>query len=137
MANAMAICTSFKTELLKGVHALGTSVTRATTAADTIAGALYLASASLGAGTTAYGGGLFLSSASATPPASIDLTATGYIDWLTWVSTVDRRKKTGGSIITQQAGAYGISTAIGSTPNLSSSWTTSDELNDTVGPNTE
>jgi hypothetical protein len=48
------MCTSFKVESWKGIHALGTTVTRAGTAADTIKAALFLASASLGAGTTAY-----------------------------------------------------------------------------------
>lgn len=54
MANAQAMCTSFKTEILNGIHALGTSVIRAGTGADSLKAALYLASASLGAGTTAY-----------------------------------------------------------------------------------
>jgi hypothetical protein len=54
MANSQAICTSFKTELLTGHHALGTTVTRGGTSADTVKAALFLASASLGAGTTAY-----------------------------------------------------------------------------------
>jgi len=54
MANSQAMCTSFKTEILSGIHALGTSVVRASTAADTLKAALYLASASQGAGTTAY-----------------------------------------------------------------------------------
>lgn len=54
MANSAAICTSFKGEILKGIHALGTSVVRAGTGADTIKAALFLASASLGAATTAY-----------------------------------------------------------------------------------
>lgn len=54
MANSQAIATSFKSEILKGIHALGTTVVRAGTTADTIKGALFLASASLGAGTTAY-----------------------------------------------------------------------------------
>lgn len=53
-ANSQAICTSFKVEILNGIHALGTSVVRAGTTADTFKAALYLASASLGAGTTAY-----------------------------------------------------------------------------------
>jgi hypothetical protein len=55
MANSQAMCTSFKTEILNGIHAFGTSVIRASTAADTLKAALYLASASQGAGTTAYG----------------------------------------------------------------------------------
>lgn len=54
MANSQAMCTSFKKEILEGVHALGTTVARAGTSADTFKAALYEASASLGAGTTAY-----------------------------------------------------------------------------------
>jgi len=54
MPNTQALTTSFKTGLLLGQHAFGTSVTRGTTAADTFKGALYLASGNLGAGTTAY-----------------------------------------------------------------------------------
>lgn len=54
MANSQAICNSFKSEVLSGIHALGTTVTRGGTGADTIKAALYLTSASIGAGTTAY-----------------------------------------------------------------------------------
>lgn len=54
MANSQAICNSFKSEVLKGIHALGTTVVRAGTTKDTLKAALFLASASLGAGTTAY-----------------------------------------------------------------------------------
>jgi hypothetical protein len=54
MANVQALCTSFKQDLLNGVHAFGTTVVRATTTKDSFKGALYLASASLGAATTAY-----------------------------------------------------------------------------------
>jgi len=54
MANSQAICTSFKVEVLDGIHALGTSVVRGGTGADTIKAALYLATGSVGAGTTAY-----------------------------------------------------------------------------------
>ncbi len=53
-ANSQAICTSFKVELLNGIHALGTTVVRGGTGADTFKAALFLASASIGAGTTAY-----------------------------------------------------------------------------------
>lgn len=56
MANTQAICTSFKVELLNGIHALGTSVVRAGTAADTFKAALYLTSATINAATTAYSG---------------------------------------------------------------------------------
>lgn len=54
MANSAAVCTSFKVELLNGIHAFGTSVVRGATTADTFKAALYLASGSQGAGTTAY-----------------------------------------------------------------------------------
>ena len=54
MSNTQAMCTSFKGEILSGIHALGTTVVRAGTTADTLKAALYLASASIGAGTTAY-----------------------------------------------------------------------------------
>lgn len=59
MANSTAICTSFKVECLLAQHQLGsativsrTSLTSPTT--DVVKAALYLASGSLGAGTTAY-----------------------------------------------------------------------------------
>jgi len=54
MANTQAMCTSFKTEILSGIHALGTTVIRAGTGADTLKAALYLASATVNAATTAY-----------------------------------------------------------------------------------
>lgn len=54
MANSQAVCTSFKVEILNGIHAFGTTVTRGATTKDTFKAALFLASASLGAATTAY-----------------------------------------------------------------------------------
>lgn len=54
MAISQAMVTSFKVEILNGVHAFGTSVTRATTNADTYKIALYSSSATLSAATTAY-----------------------------------------------------------------------------------
>lgn len=54
MANTQAMCTSFKGEILSGIHALGTTVTRGGTGADTVKAALYLTTASIGAATTAY-----------------------------------------------------------------------------------
>lgn len=57
MSNSQALCTSFKQELLNGSHAFGAQAangTRTVTTKDTFKGALYLASASLGAATTAY-----------------------------------------------------------------------------------
>lgn len=54
MANSQAICTSFKAEVMSGVHALGTTVARGGTTADTLKAALYLTTATVGAATTAY-----------------------------------------------------------------------------------
>jgi len=54
MANSQAVCTSFKVETMKGIHALGTTVARGATTKDTVKAALYLASASRGAGDTVY-----------------------------------------------------------------------------------
>lgn len=54
MANTQAICTSFKTELLNGHHAFGTSVVRGATTKDSFKAALYLATATVNASTTAF-----------------------------------------------------------------------------------
>ena len=54
MANTQAMCTSFKGELLVGHHNFGTGVVRAATTADTFKAALYLASATVNAATTAF-----------------------------------------------------------------------------------
>lgn len=54
MANTQAIATSFKIEILNGIHALGTSVVRGATTADSFKAALYLASATINAATVAY-----------------------------------------------------------------------------------
>lgn len=54
MANTQAICTSFKNELLTGQHNFGVGVIRAATTADSFKAALYLASGTQGAATTAY-----------------------------------------------------------------------------------
>jgi len=54
MAISQAMATSFKVDLLNGVHAFGTTVTRGSTNADTFKIALYTSSATLDATTTAY-----------------------------------------------------------------------------------
>jgi len=54
MAITQAMCTSFKVELLNGIHAFGTTVARGATTADSMYIALYTSSASLDATTTAY-----------------------------------------------------------------------------------
>jgi hypothetical protein len=53
-SNSQAMATSFKQDLLNGLHAFGASVIRGATTKDTFYAALYLASGSLGAATTAY-----------------------------------------------------------------------------------
>ena len=54
MANTQSMCTSFLGEVLTATHNFGTAPTRATSAADTFKAALYLASATVNASTTAY-----------------------------------------------------------------------------------
>lgn len=54
MANSQAVATSFKVEVLNGIHAFGTTVVRGATTADTFKAALYVTTATIGAATTAY-----------------------------------------------------------------------------------
>ena len=54
MAISQAMATSFKVEILDGIHNFGTGVIRAGTTADTFKIALYTSSATLSAATTAY-----------------------------------------------------------------------------------
>lgn len=54
MANTQAVCNSFKTEMMNGIHAFGTTVVRAGTTKDSFKAALYLASATVNKSTTAY-----------------------------------------------------------------------------------
>ena len=54
MSNTQAMCTSFKKELLSGIHALGTSVVRGATTPDSFKAALYLTSATINADSTVY-----------------------------------------------------------------------------------
>ena len=54
MAISQAMVTSFKVEILDGVHNFGTGVIRAGTTADVFKIALYTSSATLSAATTAY-----------------------------------------------------------------------------------
>lgn len=84
MANTQAICTSFKVELMNGIHALGTSVVRAGTTPDSFKAALYLASATINAATTAYTGTGEVSGAGYSA-GGVDLT--GSPDWIAPTST--------------------------------------------------
>jgi hypothetical protein len=52
MANSSGMCGSFKAEAMTALHALGTTVVRGATTADTLKAALYLVSGSLAPGTT-------------------------------------------------------------------------------------
>jgi len=54
MANTASLCTSFLSELMTATHNFGVAPIRAATTADTFKGALYLASATYNASTTAY-----------------------------------------------------------------------------------
>lgn len=54
MANTQSMCTSFLGELMTATHNFGTAPTRGTSAADTFKAALYLATATINASTTAY-----------------------------------------------------------------------------------
>jgi len=65
MANTQSMCTSFLGEVLTATHNFGTAPIRAATTADTFKAALYLASATVNASTTAYS-------------ATGEITGTGY-----------------------------------------------------------
>jgi hypothetical protein len=80
------MCTSFKSEILQAYHNFGTTAVRAATTADVFKGAVYLATGTLGAGTTVYAatneiansgtytaGGATITNA--TPPATSGTTA--------------------------------------------------------------
>lgn len=54
MSNTQAVCTSFKVDMLNGIHAFGTTVTRGATTKDDFKAALYLSSATVNASTTTY-----------------------------------------------------------------------------------
>ena len=54
MAITTAMCTSFKVEILNGIHAFGTTVARGGTTRDTFYCALYTSSAALDSTTTTY-----------------------------------------------------------------------------------
>lgn len=54
MANTQAIPKTFRVDLLKGLHAFGTSVIRAATTVDTFKAALYVATATIDSTATAY-----------------------------------------------------------------------------------
>ncbi len=97
MANTQAVATSFKTELLNGIHAFGTTVTRGGTGADTFKAALYLVSATYNASTTAYS-------------TTGEVTGTGYT--------------AGGVTVTNGTAPTATGTTAFWTPSASYAWTT-------------
>ena len=84
MANTQAMCTSFKLELLNGLHALGTSVVRAATTADSFKAALYLVTATIDAASTVY---TITGEVSGTGYAAGGVDLTGTPDWIAPGST--------------------------------------------------
>lgn len=84
MANTQAICTSFKVELLNGHHAFGTSVVRGATTPDSFKAAIYLASATINASTTAYS---VTGEASGANYVAGGVDLTGSPDWIAPTST--------------------------------------------------
>lgn len=93
MANTQSMCTSFMQELLTGTHNFGTAPVRASGAADTFKAALYEATGTRNAATTAYSvtdevsgagysaGGVVVTNA--TPPASTNTSATAGVAYWT------------------------------------------------------
>lgn len=98
MANAQAIATSFKAELLAGYHNFsGTNPARSANTRDVFKAALFLASASITAATTAYG-------------TTGEVSGTGYT--------------AGGVTVTNATNPSSSGTTAFWTPSASFSWTT-------------
>jgi hypothetical protein len=93
VANTQSMCTSFMGELMTATHNFGTAPTRGTSAADTFKAALFLASATIDASTTAYSatgevsgsgytaGGIAVTAA--TPPTATNASATAGVAFFT------------------------------------------------------
>lgn len=97
MANSQALATSFKVDLLNGLHAFGTTVVRGATTKDTFFGALYVATGTQGAATTAYS-------------ATNEVSGTGYT--------------AGGQAVTNATAPTSTGTTAFWTPSASLVWTT-------------
>jgi hypothetical protein len=93
MANTQAMTTSFMGELMTATHNFGTAPVRATGATDTFKAALFLASATQNASTTAYGTSGEVSGAGysaggvavtfGTPPTATNSSATAGVAFVT------------------------------------------------------
>src|SRR4051812_3206037 len=97
MANSAGICTSFKVEMLNGIHAFGTSVVRGGTGADSYKMALYQTTATISPSTTAY-------------------TATGEVSSTNYTA--------GGAAVTNGTAPTSSGTTAFWTPSANISWTT-------------
>jgi hypothetical protein len=97
MAITQAMTTSFKVEILNGIHAFGTTVTRGATTPDTFKIALYTSSATLDSTTTVYsttnevatGGGYSAGGNTLTTVAPTSSGTTAFLDFndTTWSSS--------------------------------------------------
>lgn len=96
MANSPGLCTSFKVELLNGIHAFGTTVARGGTTKDDFKIALYQTSASIGPSTQTY-------------TASGEVSSSGYT--------------AGGAAVTNATAPTSSGTTAYWTPSASVSWT--------------
>jgi hypothetical protein len=93
MANTQSMCTSFMGELMTATHNFGVAPIRAATTVDTFKAALYLASATYDASTTAYSatgevsgagytaGGIAVTAA--TPPTATNASTTAGVAFFT------------------------------------------------------
>jgi hypothetical protein len=97
MANSAGLTTSFKVELLNGIHAFGTTVVRGATTKDDFKMSLYQTSASISVATTAY-------------------TATGEVSSANYTA--------GGAAVTNATAPTSSGTTAYWTPSASVSWTT-------------
>jgi hypothetical protein len=97
MAITQSMTTSFKVEILNGIHAFGTTVTRGATTPDTFKIALYTSSATLDSTTTVYsttnevatGGGYSAGGNTLTTVAPTSSGTTAFLDFndTTWSSS--------------------------------------------------
>jgi hypothetical protein len=96
MPISQAMCTSFKVEVLNGLHAFGTTVVRAATTPDVFKIALYTSSADIGAATTVYttsnevvGVGYVAGGNTLTTIAPLSSGTTAYLDFndTTWAAS--------------------------------------------------
>jgi hypothetical protein len=97
MANSAGLCTSFKVDLLNGIHAFGATVTRGATTKDDFKMALYQTTATISPATTVY-------------------TASGEVSSANYTA--------GGTLVTNATAPTSSGTTAYWTPSASVSWTT-------------